>query len=614
MIASLATALVGPLAGPELRRATGRRWPYVVRMLVATAAAIAVLGVGCWTWGGVRLDPRHLPFVELRGGLTALEGMALMAALVLAPAVLAGSLADEKQSGAMALLLTTRVGPREIVAGRLAGKLGQIGPALLAGLPALAWLGGYAGLGPLALATLAALPAAVAFGAGGLAVAASAVARRGRDATLGVFALEVVFFVGRAVAWTAGPTWAVTLGWLAALDPFSGLIALTWGDDPGPALASTLAWVGLGLAGVALASWRLRPACLAVVGRPGRRRSGRRWRVPPVGERPMRWKELYIERAGALGWFGTALGLLLVAYLVLGSLAGAGLIAWGRRIGRDPAQERLGGELLRGLIVTPAGYFCWLIEWAIGLRAAVAIAGERDRGTWDGLLTSPLTGTEIVLAKLRGSLHALRWLIAAALFAWSLAMACGELDPAQFAVMLATLLSVGVFMAAVGVRASLGARTATHAMAITLGVWLAALVASSGLGAALLAIGALMAASVAFAYDVAAPGRLPLGAGTLATLWGLVTLLPYAAAAAMIASEARIRFDRIAGRIPGGSVELAIDTVRPGHPGPPPPGLARPGPTPTPTLDPLAAEDDAILGPAPPVRARARRPGARDWS
>ena len=612
MIGDLATALVGPLAGPELRRAGSRRWPMAARLAVAVVGAITVLGVGLSTLVGARLDPRHLPFHELRGGIAALEVLALLGALVLAPAVLAGSLADETQRGAMALLLTTRVDAREIVAGRLAGRLGVIAPTLLALLPALAWLGGYAGLGPLALATLAALPMAVAFGAGGLAVAASALARRGRDAILGVFALEVIVLIVRAASLASWVTWTPP-GWLAALDPFSGVTALAWGDDPGPALASVLIWVGIGLVGIAVASWRLRPACLGAGGRTSRRRSGRGWRVPPVGDRPMRWKEVYVERVGALGWFGTGLGLLLVAYLVLAALAGAGLIAWGRWVDRDPARERLGGDCLRSLVVVPALYFGWLIEWAIGLRAAVSIASERDRGTWDGLLLSPLTGSEIVLAKLRGSVHALRWLIAAALFAWTVALACGELDPAQYGLLLASLGAVGLFMAAVGVRASLAARTAARAMAITLGAWLAAYVGASILSGFLLAIGGVMFWVVASIYGVGVRGPGPSAIVSAMTLWNAVNVIVYTAAAVMIASEARIRFDRLAGRMIGGSVELADRGYLPA----PEPPAPLPGPGPGrlgPALDPLAVEDDAILGPAPAPRARPVRRGPRDWS
>ena len=36
-----------------------------------------------------------------------------------------------------------------------------------------------------------------------------------------------------------------------------------------------------------------------------------------------------------------------------------------------------------------------LIQWAVGLRAAVSISSERERGTWDALMTSPLDARAI---------------------------------------------------------------------------------------------------------------------------------------------------------------------------------------------------------------------------
>jgi len=81
--------------------------------------------------------------------------MLVTIALVMGPAVLAGSIAGEKERGVMALLLTTRVTPREIIAGRLTGKLTQVAMALLVGLPAVVALTALAGMRP---PTLAALP------------------------------------------------------------------------------------------------------------------------------------------------------------------------------------------------------------------------------------------------------------------------------------------------------------------------------------------------------------------------------------------------------------------------------------------------------------------------
>src|SRR5205814_3834281 len=76
--------------------------------------------------------------------------------------------------------------------------------------------------------------------------------------------------------------------------------------------------------------------------------------------------------------------------------------------------------------------FAVLIYLGIGLRAAVAISSERERGTWDGLLTSPLDGGEIVRGKLFGSLHALWPLLLAAVWAWSLAFAFGAMSGTDY--------------------------------------------------------------------------------------------------------------------------------------------------------------------------------------
>ncbi len=56
---------------------------------------------------------------------------------------------------------------------------------------------------------------------------------------------------------------------------------------------------------------------------------GRGGFVPPVDEnRPMVWKELYIERVGTLGKFGRWVGLFLMAALIGGSVVLTAVIAW----------------------------------------------------------------------------------------------------------------------------------------------------------------------------------------------------------------------------------------------------------------------------------------------
>ena len=116
-----------------------------------------------------------------------------------------------------------------------------------------------AGFRPPTLAALLALPAAVAFGGGGVAIAASALARRGRDALLGVYLLVLLCLLGPLLDWSLG---IAVGGWIGALNPFFGLEDLVWDEDPGPALQTIGLWAGMGLLGTALAALRLRPACL----------------------------------------------------------------------------------------------------------------------------------------------------------------------------------------------------------------------------------------------------------------------------------------------------------------------------------------------------------------
>ena len=74
----------------------------------------------------------------------------------------------------------------------------------------------------------------------------------------------------------------------------------------------------------AVAAWRLRPTCLATGDTV--KKSRRPLWVPALGDRPMLWKELYIERVGTLGRFGRWLGVLITVAIGGGSLVLAAII------------------------------------------------------------------------------------------------------------------------------------------------------------------------------------------------------------------------------------------------------------------------------------------------
>lgn len=572
MLLDLATLMLGPLTGPECRRAIARGWLIVLRT-IAAAVLMGVVLIAVWYWWlNVRyIDETYQPTWALRSALLVVEGMVVTVALVMGPALLAGSLAGERERGALGLLLTTRVSAREIVLGRFVGKLTQVGMVILASLPAVFFLGMFVGSNATLQITRLLLPLAVAFGGGGLAVGASIYSRRGRDALLAVYIGEVLFLLSPLTSLTGLPS--ELSEWVGAFNPYLCFDGLVWGENASEALVSCGLWVGLGLVGVALAAWRLRPSCLALgVGVKPRHVRRRGW-VPPLDERPMLWKELYIERAGSLGRIGRWLALLFVAFIVGPALFFGGMYVWGLFVHPSSGTVTWATYSMKVWVANPAVFVGWLIEWAVGLRAAVVIASERERGTWDALLTSPLDGREIVRGKLYGSLYALRWLLVAAFVAWTLAIACEAMTLYDYLSLVFGTLVVSAFMSAVGVRASLAVSTATRAMSWTIGIWLGAKAAVAVVAGIILAVIGMMIymtwmAAVQFG-TTAGPIVPPIPMWLMQASWPVTIDLIYVVVTLLVVSDTRLRFDRIAGRMTEGHMSVVLDRMLYGEPSEP---------------------------------------------
>ena len=559
-----ASILFGPLAGPECARASRRGWMIWVRMLPAIASGVLSFLVIWFWWLGTQLDVYHQPFDEIRTGLTILEGMLVGFPMLLAPAFLAGSLAGEKERGSIGLLLTTRVNSLDIVLGRLAAGLSQVLMIELASFPAVILFATLAGFGWVSTLVLLLLPATVALGGAGIALAASAISKRGRDALLLVYLIDVLLLLSPQLS---------ALGWkpIELLNPFIAIAPMTWKEILWPSLVTSGVWGGMGVIGLVIASWRLRPSCLAEGnGEKSRRKVKRRVWVPPMDdERPMLWKELHVERVGTLGKAGRWIGGLLVFWMGVGSLGLLGYAGWGYFVKHDTSYVDFSITQSSLWYGNSAMFIGFLIQWAIGLRAAVTIASERERGTWDALLTSPLEGGEIIRGKLWGSLFALKWLIGSALLAWTITVVLGGMYWPEYTERLLGLAVIGPFMAAVGVRTSLKSSTATKSMGVTMGFWI---------GAYLLAlfVAWVVCVIVAIAFVFVWLGQVYLGFSTFQTPpWfpmsfrlgtDIVFYSEFLIATIFLVGETRLRFDRVAGRMVGGKTEVAIDHLIHGIP------------------------------------------------
>jgi hypothetical protein len=214
----------------------------------------------------------------------------------------------------------------------------------------------------------------------------------------------------------------------------------------------------------AVAVARLRPAALREAGAAGRRRAGvrARGRRRPLGGSPMLWKELHHDSGPRLKWWGKALVYLLaVASLlplvtIFGELTSpttAHWLAW-----RMNAYIRGMGTLVACVALL-----------GVAVRAAASVRAERDRDTFDALLTSPLTGEEILGAKWLGSIwgarRALLWLGPV----WALGVVTGGLNPVAVPLLLAVWLVYAAALAGLGLYFSLVCRTAVRAMLATVG-------------------------------------------------------------------------------------------------------------------------------------------------
>ncbi|MGE0605597.1 MAG: ABC transporter permease subunit [Pirellulales bacterium] len=557
---NLVEYLFGPLADVECRRALGKaRWIWL--RLASALPGLGVVLIFVWIWWVTTVfDSTSSPSTLLRVGVATIGMYSVAVAIIFAPATLAATLAGEKDRGTLALLLTSRVSPREIILAKLASRLLPILLLLLAGVPALVLMAGLPEVGLAPTLLLCLLPFAVALGGAGLALAISTVARKGRDALLAVYLLEIALVLV--------PLFLIDLvppsvsRWILSFNPFHGVFLLALRGSITRAAVSIAVWSSVGLLGIAWSAWRLAPIYLRQLNGGSARGKQRERRTMTVSERPMLWKEIHCgqgQHNRLLRW------LIWLLMAVLGVTATAlavviGLENYGVRLGWVSA-DAAGKAVLPPLVVATADILrrwaelsayplSWLVQWAVGMRAAVAIASEREQETWDTLMTTPLEGNEIVGPKIVGSLWSMKLLLLAAAVSWGLSGLSGAMEPVVVWNFVSRTTMASAFMAAVGTWASAQAKSAARAMTVTLALWLAAAIVVIVAGGILTAIGALL---VALLKVVAESNHWYATRDLLSLLsfsqgYEFIRLAVFAAATLLAAWVCRRNFDALAGR------------------------------------------------------------------
>ncbi len=441
MTVEIPPVLGGPVLQWELIRAC-RRWPtvaitfgYLLWLLVQLFLFVAdsyphpeiIAVTQPWQpwWNVSRFDPRREALEQGRAKIVAQTTAAskhlatllqqqLLLLVLLTPGVAAGALGQEKERDTLPALFGTELTSREIVTGKLLGRLAVLLRILVAGLPmlvALAILGDM----PLGRLLLACLQAAVlTFGLASLCMLAAVWTRRTSDAILACYATLIILYLVRTVVLAS---FRVPV-WLDPQEILTQLLAPEAALAPLSVVLHLMLWGIAGIVGLKLAAVGLRPACL---GQWEARPQRWLWALrPAVGNDPVRWRERYVIGLAPLpwlrivpGWMGM-LGVLtfsgILAYSALDHLAGPGFTGYLRqgeweivqRMLRSMPTSRVSEELaIMGVALLVIGTL------AVGVRCANSIAEEKRRKTWEDLILTPLSMDEIVRGKQWGVLQSI---------------------------------------------------------------------------------------------------------------------------------------------------------------------------------------------------------------
>lgn len=500
--------LFGPVLFYDLVR-TGRRGRYVLLRCLYGLGLLLLL-VGAYF---IALLERPMPLYEaLLTPLTSQDislfaerffcvflVLQMLAVVLLTPAYTAGVLAEERERQTLDALFATDLRGREIVLGLFVSRLANLALFTLAGLPVLSALQFLGGVEPGLVLAGFAFTGLTMLSLAGLSILQSLLASKPREAVIRTYLIVAVYgivsTVGSVLAlmpiglagFPSTPTWNSPItfqdvtDWLSIGNPVIVAVQLGRGiyaggrfDDLLPPLLRDYGWFHglIALCCVAWATLRLRTVALglgATASATDRRALRQRGRLaldlrPPVGGRPMLWKEVFVENAGRRGLLGRFLtGLVLAALL----LPGVHILFFYDRFWPLGPNDRLSDWLnlwLRGASLVLGSFM--LLQVAI--RAAVSISGERDRGTLDGLLATPLTNQRILAAKWAGSIVGPRgpWICLGLL--WAMGLLTRALHPLAMLAFVAVWLVYAAFAAGLGLWFSIASRSTRTAIFATL--------------------------------------------------------------------------------------------------------------------------------------------------
>jgi hypothetical protein len=383
--------------------------------------------------------------------------------------------------------------------------------------------------------------------------------------------LPAAFLGLRKLLWQGCPPWLTQAAlWLLDSSPLGVGMNLLGMPGPGGIVERLLRMMALETAGAALltlwAASRLRPASRVLEDVEGQRarlrilrQSRRRRPRSPCGDDPVLWNAIHTgRRATVAAWIeGRLIGLVWIGLIALVTswfavpafreLAargyGAAPEAFTMPAGVNPLSRVLCDKLIMPaggpadgqarmefniVLRLFSGFFGLLYPFAIVYGVAEGVKGERVRDTWLGLLATPLSGWEILRAKMLGPVLKGGGSTLTLIGLWTVGLMAGAVHPVGLLAAFTGLAVSAWFYSAVGVSTSIreGAmERAAHPLAFMVGI-----VVAIGAAYLLAAISVVLAWSSLLSYEdvhcVVHSGAFPqFGTTKLRTVMGARTVV-----------------------------------------------------------------------------------------
>ncbi len=490
--------LFGPIFQVELVTAARQRRQYLLRVLYA-AIILFVLWVSYSSVSQLNRSVsggNEVSISDLANTATtffyAFTWVQVLGIVAIAPVMAVGTIATERERRTIEYLFATDLSNFEIVVGKTFARLVIVGQLVLVSLPILFIFRLLGGIPADLLAASFLIAGSTALVLTSLSVCISVWSPRSRDAVMRVYRVLAVVIVIPLMLWPlliviqaqqlGGTWWAAAfadgLEFCWSVNPIAvlarsmpGVVAAGAGFDFAPVLTMA-AWhlafsVGLvALATTAVRRVHLRDASRGEGSAAKKDHAGPRWYDryrwrPQLGDNAMLWKEAFAPTAKVrLGFLGVAAN----AVVVVIALGLTGYFFW-LAIFNDYLFDHESFFAFAAVETLVLGV-CFML--LLAARAAGLVTIEKERDCWISLLSTPLTGGEIMRAKTLGNLYAARWGYLLVLITWLLA---SVLEPRYL--LLIPLLTFSFFLCTlfvtnVGLEYSLASSTSLRAMGATL--------------------------------------------------------------------------------------------------------------------------------------------------